>query len=95
MWDLSWMKWHWDWFSPSTSVFPRQHHSTNTNISFISHCQLYNLSNWHIIKTHTSIWIWKQQFLSSLIYYSQNILHWDKQLPDGLKDEIQTYKSDK
>jgi hypothetical protein len=28
MWDLWWTKWHWDRFSPSTSVFPRQFHST-------------------------------------------------------------------
>jgi hypothetical protein len=26
--DLWWTKWHWDRFSPSTSVFPRQFHST-------------------------------------------------------------------
>jgi hypothetical protein len=28
MWDLWKAKWHWDRFSPSTSVFPRQFHST-------------------------------------------------------------------
>ena len=28
MWDLWWTKWHWDRFSPSTSVFPCQFHST-------------------------------------------------------------------
>ena len=29
MWDLWWTKWHWgSFFSPSTSVFPRQFHST-------------------------------------------------------------------
>jgi hypothetical protein len=27
-WDLWWTKWHWDRFSPSTSVFPSQFHST-------------------------------------------------------------------
>jgi hypothetical protein len=28
MWDLWWTKWHWHGFSPSTSVFPYQFHST-------------------------------------------------------------------
>jgi hypothetical protein len=28
MWDLWWTKWHWNRFSPSTSVFPYQFHST-------------------------------------------------------------------
>jgi hypothetical protein len=29
MWDLWWTKWHWErFFSPSTSVFPRQFYST-------------------------------------------------------------------
>jgi hypothetical protein len=28
MWDLWWTKWHWDGFSPSTSVLPCQFHST-------------------------------------------------------------------
>jgi hypothetical protein len=29
MWDLWWAKWHWGRFSPSTSVFPYQFHSTS------------------------------------------------------------------
>jgi hypothetical protein len=28
MWYLWWIKWHWDGFSPSTSVFPSQFRST-------------------------------------------------------------------
>jgi hypothetical protein len=27
MWNLWWTKWHWDRFSPNTSVFPCQFHS--------------------------------------------------------------------
>jgi hypothetical protein len=30
MWDLWWTKWHWDRFSPSSSVFPSQFHSIIT-----------------------------------------------------------------
>jgi hypothetical protein len=29
MWDLWWKKWHWGRFSPSTSVFPANSHSTD------------------------------------------------------------------
>jgi hypothetical protein len=28
MWDLWWAKWYWGRFSPSTWVFPANHHST-------------------------------------------------------------------
>jgi hypothetical protein len=29
MWDLWWTKWHWDRFTPSTSVSPAKSHSTD------------------------------------------------------------------
>jgi hypothetical protein len=29
VWDLWWIKWHWGRFSPTTSVSPANHHSTN------------------------------------------------------------------
>jgi hypothetical protein len=29
MWDLWWTKWHWGWFSQSTSVSPANLHFTN------------------------------------------------------------------
>jgi hypothetical protein len=32
IWDLWWTKWHWGWFSPSTSVSP-PNHSTNFPIN--------------------------------------------------------------
>jgi hypothetical protein len=36
MWDLWWTKWHWGRFSPSTSVSPSDHHSTNFSIIIIT-----------------------------------------------------------
>jgi hypothetical protein len=36
MWGLWWTKRHWGRFSPSTSVFPANHHSTNFSIIIIT-----------------------------------------------------------
>jgi hypothetical protein len=36
MWGLWWTKRHWDRFSPSTSVSPANHHSTNFFIIIIT-----------------------------------------------------------
>jgi hypothetical protein len=36
MWGLCWTKRHWGRFSPSTSVFPANHHSTNFSIIIIT-----------------------------------------------------------
>jgi hypothetical protein len=36
MWDLWWTKWHWGRFSPSASVSPANHHSTNFSIVIIT-----------------------------------------------------------
>jgi hypothetical protein len=32
MWDLWWIKWHWDRFYPRTSVFPCKFHSTGAPV---------------------------------------------------------------
>jgi hypothetical protein len=36
MWYLWWTEWHWGRFSPSTSVSPASHHSTNFSIIIIT-----------------------------------------------------------
>jgi hypothetical protein len=36
MWALWWTVWHWGRFSPSTSVSPANHHSTNVSIIIIT-----------------------------------------------------------
>jgi hypothetical protein len=35
MWDLWWTKWHWDRFSPSTSVSSANSHSTDCSTFII------------------------------------------------------------
>jgi hypothetical protein len=41
MWDLWWTKWRWGSFSPSTSAFPANIHSTNSfTITTIYHLGL-------------------------------------------------------
>jgi hypothetical protein len=40
MWSLWWTKWHWDRFSPSASVTPANHRSTNFSIIII-------IRGWH------------------------------------------------
>jgi hypothetical protein len=41
MWDMWWAKWRWGRFSPSTSVFPANFHSTNfSTITIIYHLGL-------------------------------------------------------
>jgi hypothetical protein len=39
MWGLWWKKWRWDRFSPSTSVFPANSHSTKYSIPIICGCK--------------------------------------------------------
>jgi hypothetical protein len=36
MWDLWWTKWHWAWFSPTTSVSLANHNSTKFSILIIT-----------------------------------------------------------
>jgi hypothetical protein len=36
MWGVWWTKWHWGRFSPSTSISPANHHSTNFSIIIIT-----------------------------------------------------------
>jgi hypothetical protein len=37
MWDMWWKKWRWAKFSPSTSVSPANHHSTNFSTTTITY----------------------------------------------------------
>jgi hypothetical protein len=52
MWDLWWTKRHWGRFSPSTSVSPANHHSTNFCIIIITR-------GWHnrLIGGRSAEWI--------------------------------------
>jgi hypothetical protein len=57
MWDLWWIKWRWDRFSPSTSVFPANLHSTNfSTITLTYHPELvqYASSGRSTQKSHRS-----------------------------------------
>jgi hypothetical protein len=46
MWDLWWKKWHWDRFSPSTSVSPGSSHSTDSATFIIYHPGLVQQANY-------------------------------------------------
>jgi hypothetical protein len=46
MWDLWWTKWRWGTFSPCTSVFPANLHSTNfSTITITYHPGLVQLAS--------------------------------------------------
>jgi hypothetical protein len=72
MWDLWWTKWHWGRFSPSTSVFLANSHSTNCSrrsTSIVSGCYNWPVSGWRTkwVRSHAIPRNWKEKLHGVLV----------------------------